>query len=148
MALANIQLCHMDALDRAAGRFSVTVHSEAGDQFATFHCSSERAAHDLRNAIRDNADSLHRVADYRDRSSKPALFSLPAPDPAHAAPSAGTVPWLIFRRGRVLDTVYFTPSCTADEIRRGLIEHDGLPADIAVCRRAPAVGAGSGEPKS
>lgn len=70
MPLSNIQLCHMDPIDRAAGTFSVTAHSDAGDQFATFRCSSEHAARDLRNAIRENADALHGARDYRERPGR------------------------------------------------------------------------------
>lgn len=58
----------------------------------------------------------------------------PAPPPM--PPLVGAViPWLVLRRGRVIDTVYFLPSCTAAEIRSGLIGHDGYPADITVQRR-------------
>ena len=65
MALKNIQLCHMDPSNRAEGKFTVTINSEDGLQLATFDCSSEAFARQLRNAIRDYADQLRRVADYR-----------------------------------------------------------------------------------
>ena len=65
MPLANIQLCHMDPQDRAKGKFTVTVHDDAGHLLATFDCSSEHDARQLRNAIREHADRLRRVADYR-----------------------------------------------------------------------------------
>ena len=67
MALQSTQLCHMDPVDRASGKFTVTCNTEAGDVLATFACSSEHDARQLRNAIRDHADKLARVADYRDR---------------------------------------------------------------------------------
>ena len=66
MALKSIQLCHMDPEDRANDKYSVTVHTEDGKVHATFDCSSEYDARVLRNAIREHADKLRRVADYRD----------------------------------------------------------------------------------
>lgn len=64
MPLKSIQLCHMDPVDRGRTAFTVTVNSDDGKQHATFNCSSESAARALRNAIRDHADELRRVADY------------------------------------------------------------------------------------
>jgi hypothetical protein len=69
MSLKSTQLCHMDSVNRAEGKFSVTVHSEDGNVQATFACSSERAAHALRNAIREHADKLHHAANYRERGA-------------------------------------------------------------------------------
>ena len=56
----------MDPEDRANDKYSVTVHTEDGKVHATFDCSSEYDARVLRNAIREHADKLRRVADYRD----------------------------------------------------------------------------------
>lgn len=64
MALKDIQLCHMDPVDRAQDKFTVTVHSEGGSLYAMFDCSSKHDARELRNAIRDHATRLKRVADY------------------------------------------------------------------------------------
>jgi hypothetical protein len=67
-------------------------------------------------------------------TDRPPDMRRPAPPPV--PPLVGAViPWLVLRRGRVIDTVYFLPGCTADEIRSGLIGHDGYPADIGVQRR-------------
>jgi hypothetical protein len=68
MSLKTILLCHMDPVDRARDKFTVTINSEDGNMLATFDCSSEHDARRLRDAIRDHADRLRRVADYRDRS--------------------------------------------------------------------------------
>lgn len=67
MALASIQLCHIDPIDRAAGKFQVTVHHEGDNMQALFTCSSERDAIALRNAIREHADCLSDVFDFRER---------------------------------------------------------------------------------
>ena len=65
MALKDIQFCHIDPVNRAEGKFEVTVHDDEGKQLAIFSCSSERSGLALRNAIREHADRLRRVADYR-----------------------------------------------------------------------------------
>jgi len=70
MSLTSIQLCTIDPVDRAAGKFQVTVHSDDGKQLAIFDCSSEPDALRLRTAIREHADQLRRVADYRDRQAE------------------------------------------------------------------------------
>ena len=72
MSLSNIQLCTIDAVDRAAGKFQVTVHSDDGKQLAIFDCTGEMEALKLRTAIREHADQLRRAADYRERKAKPA----------------------------------------------------------------------------
>ena len=33
---------------------------------------------------------------------------------------------------KIIDTVFYDADCTADYVRRGLVEHDGYPADIKV----------------
>jgi hypothetical protein len=65
MSLKNIQLATISPSNRALGKFTVTVHSEDGHQLADFDCSSEFDARALRNAIREHADRLRHVADYR-----------------------------------------------------------------------------------
>jgi len=40
--------------------------------------------------------------------------------------------WDVYRNGRRIETVYYTPGISAEEVRRGLIDHDGMPADIVV----------------
>lgn len=37
-------------------------------------------------------------------------------------------------RGRVIDTVFFLPTATSDEVWRQLVSHDGYPASISVER--------------
>lgn len=46
----------------------------------------------------------------------------------------GPKAWDVRRAGRdrVWDTVFYDADCTADHVRRGLIEHDGYPDDIVV----------------
>ena len=61
MALKNIQLCHMDPVNRAEGKFSVTANSDDGRLQAVFYCDSEDDARKLRDAIRDHATELRRV---------------------------------------------------------------------------------------
>mgnify|MGYP001276664421 CR=1 FL=1 len=72
MSLTSIQLCTIDPVERAAGKFQVTVHSDDGRQLAIFDCSSEMDALHLRTAIREHADQLRRVADYRERKTSAA----------------------------------------------------------------------------
>jgi hypothetical protein len=33
--------------------------------------------------------------------------------------------WNVYRRGRLINVVFFSPPCDADEARRSLIDHDG-----------------------
>jgi hypothetical protein len=49
---------------------------------------------------------------------------------------SATVAWLVMRGSRHIDTVYFTPDCDAEYVRRSLIHHDGYPSDITVRRRS------------
>lgn len=69
MSLTSIQLCTIDPVDRAAEKFQVTVHSDDGKQLAIFDCTGEMEALKLRTAIREHADQLRRVADYRERKT-------------------------------------------------------------------------------
>ena len=80
MSLTSIQLCAIDPVDRAAGKFQVTVHSDDGKQLAIFDCSSEMDARRLRTAIREHADQLRRVADYRERQANRKPAQVPEPD--------------------------------------------------------------------
>lgn len=69
MALKSIQLCHIDrvTLARESGDVStweVTVHSNDEKMHAMFRCETEADGLALRNAIRDHASFLRRVADY------------------------------------------------------------------------------------
>lgn len=69
MALQSIQLCHIDRVtvnadDGTDHVWEVTVHSNDQQKHATFRCATEGAALALRDAIRENADKLRRVADY------------------------------------------------------------------------------------
>lgn len=66
MALASIQLCHIDRIVGHGGwqYFTVTVHDPDGGIVAVFKCDHEGDAVKLRNAIREHADQLLRVADY------------------------------------------------------------------------------------
>lgn len=69
MSLKNIQLAAINPINRAGVRFEVIVHSDDGNQIAQFDCASEHNAIELRNAIREHADRLRHVADYRPRRS-------------------------------------------------------------------------------
>lgn len=42
--------------------------------------------------------------------------------------------WRVYLHGKHIDTVFYDADCDADYVRRGLIEHDGYPADIKVRR--------------
>jgi hypothetical protein len=69
MSLVSIQLCHMDRNARSGDvhgpePFTVTVWSDNQKMFATFDCVDEAEAIQLRNAIREHAQRLRRVADY------------------------------------------------------------------------------------
>lgn len=66
MALKSIQLAHMDRhVDKSGeSNFRVTIHSDDQQMHATFACSTESDARILRDALREHANSLQRVADY------------------------------------------------------------------------------------
>ncbi len=38
----------------------------------------------------------------------------------------------VIRKGRVIDTVFFTADCSIKYVRDSLINHDGYPSDIIV----------------
>lgn len=40
--------------------------------------------------------------------------------------------WNVMQNGVSLDTVYFLPTLTAEDVKTSLIEHDFYPADITV----------------
>jgi hypothetical protein len=46
------------------------------------------------------------------------------------------IAWLVLVGARHIDTVFYTPDCDADYVRRSLIEHDGYASRIRVVRRA------------
>jgi hypothetical protein len=75
MPLKSIQLAAINPIDRAAGKYEVVVHSDEGDQLAMFDCPSEHDAVQLRNAVRQHADRLRSVGDYRDRPRRAAKGS-------------------------------------------------------------------------
>lgn len=69
MALKSIQLCHIDRVTVHADDgndfvWEVTVHSDTQQQLAVFRCQTETDGLALRNAIREHAMKLRRVADY------------------------------------------------------------------------------------
>ena len=72
MPLQSIQLATISPSNKAEGKYTVTVHSDDGQQMADFDCSSERDAITLRNAIREHADRLRHVNDFRD-TKKPVV---------------------------------------------------------------------------
>jgi len=80
MALKSIQLAAINPINRAEGRFEVVVHSDDGHQVAMFDCGSEIDAIKLRTAIREHADCLRRVADYRPRPRSKASEADPLDD--------------------------------------------------------------------
>jgi len=43
-------------------------------------------------------------------------------------------PWDVSLNGEVVDTVWFDPTMTADEVRKSLIEHDGYNNHISVVK--------------
>lgn len=63
----------LNPIDRAAGRFEVVVYKAGtgGDVAAYFECNSEGDALRLRTAIRDCAEQLRRVHDYRAAARTP-----------------------------------------------------------------------------
>lgn len=46
--------------------------------------------------------------------------------------------WNVYLGGRLINTVYFTPDCDAEYVRRSLINHDGYDARITVRSREQA----------
>ncbi len=45
-----------------------------------------------------------------------------------------SIGWNVYRKGRLIDIVFFDADCDADYVRRSLIDHDGYPPDIVVRR--------------
>ncbi len=41
----------------------------------------------------------------------------------------------VYRKGICVETVFFSPECSADYVRKSLIEHDGYANDIVVRER-------------
>lgn len=67
MALRSIQLCHMDPQDREKKEFTVTINSDDGNFWASLTVQGEDAARHLRDTLRQYADNLRSVGDYRPR---------------------------------------------------------------------------------
>ncbi len=42
--------------------------------------------------------------------------------------------WNVYNQGKRIDTVFYNPTCDADYVRRGLVDHDGYPSTITVRR--------------
>ena len=40
--------------------------------------------------------------------------------------------WDVYLKGKLIDTVFYDPDCTADYVKRGLVEHDGYDPRIKV----------------
>lgn len=40
--------------------------------------------------------------------------------------------WLVYLRGKHIDTVFFMASCSAEDVRKALIEHDNYDPAITV----------------
>jgi len=45
---------------------------------------------------------------------------------------SANIGWNVYLNGKKIDTVYFTPGCDAEYVRKSLINHDGYNADIVV----------------
>lgn len=52
--------------------------------------------------------------------------------PKLSQPNARSRAWEVQRGIHLIDTVFFTPDCDAEYVRKSLIEHDGYPTDIRV----------------
>jgi hypothetical protein len=55
--------------------------------------------------------------------------------PKLPAPNERSRAWEVQRGPYLLDTVFFTPDCDAEYVRKSLIEHDNYPSDIMVSLR-------------
>jgi hypothetical protein len=44
------------------------------------------------------------------------------------------VAWRVYLAGQLIDTVFFMPCCTAEHVRRSLIDHNGFDPQIRVSR--------------
>ena len=42
--------------------------------------------------------------------------------------------WNVYLNGKMIDTVFYDSNCSAEYVRRGLIEHDGYNLAIIVRR--------------
>ena len=42
--------------------------------------------------------------------------------------------WNVYLDGTLIDTVFYSPDCDAEYVRRGLIDHDGYNSAITVRR--------------
>jgi len=44
------------------------------------------------------------------------------------------IAWAVYLNGKHIDTVFYLPEVTAQEVREGLIKHDGYDSEIVVQR--------------
>lgn len=42
--------------------------------------------------------------------------------------------WSVYLRGKIIDTVFFSPECDAEYVTRALVDHDGYDQAITVRR--------------
>jgi len=68
MALKSIQLATISPIDKARDLYEVTLHNDEGNVHATINCIGERSALTVRNALREHADRLRGVSDFRPRA--------------------------------------------------------------------------------
>jgi hypothetical protein len=40
--------------------------------------------------------------------------------------------WNVYLRGKLIDSVFYNNSVTAEEVKKGLVDHDGYPSNITV----------------
>jgi hypothetical protein len=45
------------------------------------------------------------------------------------------IAWLVYLNGKEIDTVFYTPDCDAEYVRKSLVEHDGYHPCIRIKRR-------------
>lgn len=48
--------------------------------------------------------------------------------------------WLVYLKGKLLTTVYFTPDCDLEYVKKSLINHDGYDSQIEVVKRVDSKG--------
>ena len=51
-------------------------------------------------------------------------------------PAPHLVPFVVSRKGKDTDRIFFAPTANAGDVRRTLIDRDGFPDDISVRRDA------------
>jgi len=77
-------------------------------------------------------DASRSHATKRQPASRAAAAAKRMADPLR--PRGAHQKWNVYSGGKLITSVFYVPGMEADDVRRGLIDHDGYPSDIKVKR--------------